>query len=202
MYSPATPGYVVIDDVSLTMESASRAIVAGQWTIFMSAPPVGEFELSGDGFGIEGTYNAGLVVPAQTCAAACAPGQILSTSTRSSTTTHPSSSRATRMGLHRARYRVPVHRIRIRWFPRARWRPGDAADATRGNLPELVTVSAPFVLSGTFKGYEVVGVREPKLLFQVSLTGRGTATLKLLSGPAPGGGVQLTFSGLSYVFEP
>jgi hypothetical protein len=69
-------------------------------------------------------------------------------------------------------------------------------------FPELVTASAPFALSGTLKGYQVAGVREPKLLFQVSLTGRGTATLKLLAAPAVDGGVRLSFVGLTYAFEP
>ena len=47
---------------------------------------------------------------------------------------------------------------------------------------EAVTVSAPFVMSGRLKGYEVVGRRDPLLLFDVPVRGRGTATLVVLSG--------------------
>lgn len=200
MYSPATPGYVVIDDVSLTVESSSRAIVGGEWTIFTSGPPVGEFALSGDGFSIEGIYNAGLVVPAQTCAVACAPGQIVDLDAffhNDTPVEFQSYSHGTAPGLGTASpfiefggsLKLDGDRVTL---------PAPSGDT----LPELVTVSAPFVLSGILRGYQVVGVREPKRLFQVSLTGRGTATLRLLSGPAAGGGVQLTFYGLSYVFEP
>jgi len=200
MYSPATPGYVVIDDVSLTIESASRTIAGGEWTIFMSGPPVGEFALSGDGFSIEGIYNAGLVVPAQTCATGCAPGQVVDLDAffhNDTPVEFQSYSHGTAPGLGTAFPFVE--------FAGSLKLDGDPVTlpTPRGDtFPELVTVSAPFVLSGTLKGYQVVGVREPTLLFQVSLTGRGAATLKLLSGPRGDGGVQFSFYGLSYVFEP
>ena len=63
--------------------------------------------------------------------------------------------------------------------------------------PDRVTVSAPFTFGGDLKGFEVLGLRDPKLVFDVPLTGRGTATFELLVGPSS----TLTFFSLRYDFE-
>jgi hypothetical protein len=45
---------------------------------------------------------------------------------------------------------------------------------------QSTTVTTTFVLSGQLKGYEVLGRREPLLVFDVPVSGRGTATLELV----------------------
>jgi len=62
-------------------------------------------------------------------------------------------------------------------------------------------VSAPFTFSGDMLGYETQMVREPRLVFDVPLSGHGTATLELLTAPRPSGPV-LNFLRLTYTFEP
>ena len=49
--------------------------------------------------------------------------------------------------------------------------------------PQLVSASPPFSMSGVLRGYDAVGVFEPRLLFEVPLTGAGTATVEMLAQP-------------------
>jgi hypothetical protein len=60
--------------------------------------------------------------------------------------------------------------------------PAPEADA------QLLSVSVPFTLSGELKGFAVIGLREPRLVFDRPITGSGTATADLLV--FPGGSLQ------------
>ena len=71
---------------------------------------------------------------------------------------------------------------------------------TGTEFPEVVQVSAPFTFSGDLKGFEVLGLRDPRLVFDLPMAGHGTATLELLTGPSPSGPV-LNFLRLTYTFE-
>jgi hypothetical protein len=66
--------------------------------------------------------------------------------------------------------------------------------------PTLVSMTAPFTFSGNLKGFEVPRF-VPKLVFDLPLTGRGTATLELLSRPSATG-PTMWFYRLRYAFEP
>ena len=63
---------------------------------------------------------------------------------------------------------------------------------------QQLTVTVPFRMSGVLKGYEVLNRRDPLLVFEIPLSGNGTATLDLLSGPA--GSLSLTTGRLTYAF--
>ena len=71
---------------------------------------------------------------------------------------------------------------------------------TGGDDPTLVSVTAPFTLSGNLKGFEVPRF-VPKLVFDLPLTGRGTVTLELLGRPSANG-PTMSFYRLRYAFEP
>jgi hypothetical protein len=201
MYSPAVPGYVVIDDVSLTQaEVGSHSITSGTWTIFWAPPPEGAFSLSGESFSIDGTYASGEVQALSMCGSGhrCVPGQAvgLDASFYNETPVEFDSyshGTATVFGVS---------------YPFVEFAGSVKLDGSFVILPEpvvvefpeLVTVSGPFVLSGTMKGYNVRGVR-PTLMFELPLTGHGTATLKLLAEPATEGHLQLLFHALTYAFE-
>jgi hypothetical protein len=64
---------------------------------------------------------------------------------------------------------------------------------------QRLSVSVPFRMSGVLKGYDVLNRRDPLLVFDVPLSGRGTATLELMSGPI--GSLGLTTGRLTYVFS-
>jgi hypothetical protein len=63
---------------------------------------------------------------------------------------------------------------------------------------QRLSVSVPFRMSGILKGYDVLNRRDPLLVFDVPLSGRGTATLELMSGPI--GSLSLTTGRLTYTF--
>jgi hypothetical protein len=201
MYSPAVPGYLVIDDVSLTRaDLTSQSITSGTWTIFWAPPPVGAFSFSGDGFGVDGTYASGAAQALSMCGLGhrCVPGAAVGldasfyneTPVEFESYSHGS---ATVLGAV---------------YPSVEFAGAVTIDGgfvtlptPRGvEFPELVTASAPFVLSGTMKGYDM-RTATPTLLFELPLEGHGTATLELLAEPAPEGHVQLLFHELTYRFE-
>ena len=72
--------------------------------------------------------------------------------------------------------------------------------ASPGDVPELISVASTFELSGRLKGYEVLGLREPRLVFELPLKGRGVATLELVTERHPSG-VAMRFYHLRYQFE-
>src|SRR5215467_6853723 len=77
MYSPPTPGYVVIDDVSLTLDQPV-VITQGTWTIGPSGPgQLGRFTLADTDVQIDGSYDGGLVEPLSACSGTppCVPSQ-------------------------------------------------------------------------------------------------------------------------------
>jgi hypothetical protein len=202
MYSPASPGYVVIDDASLTAGTPVHAITSGTWTIMPVPGPLGSFALQGAGFTAEGTYDGGPVDLIAACSAGrvCAPGSRVALSAAFVNDT-PSA---------------------FMTFARGTISSGEgdgmfvefagAVRLTGGNVilpspsgtafPELVTAAAPFALSGTLKGYEILGFREPRLVFEWPLVGHGTATAELLAGPSPSGsGIALTVYRIIYAFD-
>jgi probable HAF family extracellular repeat protein len=68
------------------------------------------------------------------------------------------------------------------------------------DVPELISVSSRFEVSGRLKGYEVLGLREPRLVFELPLKGRGLATLELLTERHPSG-VAMRFYHLHYEID-
>jgi hypothetical protein len=218
MYSPAAPGYVVIDDVSVMLDR-TLVVTEGEWIFgpFRSVP-FGRFTLRGEEFLIEGSYDSGEVEVMSACGDGleCMPGQVV--------------------GLFSSfeNYRPQVQ---------ATYAPGGATIAKRswgctsvpcetvldfggelhlaggvvtlptptydGEPSTVVSMTAPFTLSGSLKGFEIgtfdaatgfVPRSAPKLVFDLPLAGRGTATLELLSTPLFG--KRMWFYRLRYAFEP
>ena len=69
--------------------------------------------------------------------------------------------------------------------------------APAGGSLEPVTVTTPFVLTGNLIGFEVLGRSDPLLVFDVPVSGRGTATLELV----PHIGPTLPFLRLVFTFQ-
>jgi hypothetical protein len=198
MYSPPTPGYVVIDDVSLTLDQPI-AITEGTWTIGPGGPgQFGRFTLAGTDVQIIGSYDGGIVEPLGDCStAACVAGQLVAL--RSFFENHAfldiaSFARGSAV-IGGVTYGVDLG--------------GDLVLAgqtvmiptpTGTDFPEHVQVSAPFTFSGDLLGFETQMLRDPRLVFDLPMSGHGTATLELLTAPRPSGPV-LAFLRLTYTFE-
>jgi hypothetical protein len=197
MYSPAIPGYVVIDDVSLMLDR-TLVVTGGEWTIGYPGP-FGRLTLQGDEFAFEGSYDGGTVNPAGICEwsppGKCVPGQVLrlfSSLVAYQPLTNASFARGRATVAGRSwsflEFGGELHLDGVVTLP--------APSATSD--PEVVSVTAPFTFSGNLKGYEVLQRLVPKLVFDVPLTGRGTATLDLFSRPnAP----TMWFYRIRYAFE-
>ncbi len=198
MYSPASPGYVVIDDASLvTADSPTRVVTSGTWTVSAMGSPFGSFALNGADFAVAGTYDYGPTEPLDRCRSGCAPGPIgvVAKFSNSSPTELMSFARGTAVFGGTA----PVPWVEF----------GGAVTLTGGitrlpqptgtNWPEIVTASTPFTMAGVLDGYDVVGVQEPRLVFTLPLTGQGTATVEMLAQPNSTG--QIVFSSYRLRFE-
>jgi hypothetical protein len=199
MYSPPTPGYVVIDDVSLTLDQPI-AITQGTWTIGPGGPgQFGRFTLAGTDVQIIGSYDGGIVEPLGDCSsAACVAGQLVAL--RSFFENHAfldsaSFARGSAV-IGGVTYGVDLG--------------GDLVldgqtvmipTPTGTDFPEHVQVSAPFTFSGDMLGFQTQMVRDPRLVFDLPMAGHGTVTLELLTAPSPSGPV-LNFLRLTYTFEP
>jgi len=206
MYSPPTPGYVVIDDVSLTLDQPI-AITQGTWTIGLPGSALGQFRLAGTDVQINGTYDGGFVEPFTDCSTEtpCVAGQLVALRSgfeNQTVQTIESFARGSAMVGG-----VPYPFLE---FGGALVLAGQtvAIPTPMGtDFPELVEVRAPFTFSGDLRGFEVIdpagGVpfRDPHLKFDLPMTGHGTATLGLLTAPSSPGPV-LTFYRLTYTFEP
>jgi hypothetical protein len=200
MYSPATPGYVVIDDATLRLNEAIQ-ITGGTWEIGPpGAPPLARFTLDGKEVHIVGSYDDGMVEAQSACSSShpCHPGQLVSL---------------------RSQFENPLPQTIVS-FARGFATLGPrvysfielgglvtlAGDAVTLPTPpglgpgELVQVSAPFTFFGDLKGFDVVSRRDPDLLFDLPLLGHGMVTLELLSGSGETGPV-LDFVKLTYRFE-
>jgi hypothetical protein len=199
MYSPATPGYVVIDDVSLMLDR-TLVVAGGEWTIGYPGP-FGRFTLGGEEFLIQGTYDGGLVEPASGCGSfgpgRCVPGQALglfSAFENYQPLTIASFARGTSIVAGRSQgfleFGGELHVEGVVTLP----------TPTGNNDPELLSVTAPFTFSGSLKGFEVLGRYVPRLVFDLPLTGRGTATLDLLSRPSTNA-PTMWFYRIRYTFE-
>jgi hypothetical protein len=190
MYSLATPGYVVIDDASLTTATAAvRQVTAGTWTISFGLE--GAFDLAGADFALRGTYDA----PVFMCErSACSAGQAvpLSASFENETpVTFESFARGSAQ-VNGVAFDFVEFGGAMRLSGGTVTLPSPSDDETG-----LVKVSAPFVASGDLRGYEVLGLRDPRLVFDVPVVGAGVATLELI--PSPSG--VYTFYRLVYTFE-
>jgi len=200
MYSPPTPGYVVIDDVRLTLDQPI-AITQGAWTIGPGGPgQLGRFTLTDTDVQIDGSYDGGIVEPLGDCSsAACVAGQLVGLRSffeNQMPLTIASFARGTAI--------VGGVSYSFVEFGGALVLAGQtvAIPTPAGtDFPEHVQVSAPFTFSGDLKGFEVLGLRDPRLVFDLPMAGHGTATLELLTGPSPSGAV-LNFLRLTYTFEP
>jgi hypothetical protein len=200
MYSPATPGYVVIDDAAVRLNEPI-AIAEGTWEIGrMGAPPLARFTLAGEQVHITGSYDGGLVAAHGACSSPhpCQPGQVVSLR---SVFENPFPQ--TDVSFARGSATLGPRVFPFVEFGGLITLAGDTVTlpVPSGLGPgELVQVSAPFTLSGDLKGFAVLGRRDPDLVFDLPLVGHGTATLQLLTGPGPSG-VILEFYKLTYVFE-
>jgi hypothetical protein len=200
MYSPPSPGYVVIDDATLTRSSGPRDVTSGEWRISPTAGAFGSFTLNGVNFALTGTYDFGDVEPFTGCSNGC----------RTPVT----------LGLHTAFFNDIPGTIET-------FAPGNAvidgytftpfveytgsvtlnggvvtiAPPMSTDYPVLVSASTPFTMSGALVGYNVSFVRDPQRQFGISLTGKGTATLEMLTAPGANGTVNVMFFRLRYVFE-
>jgi hypothetical protein len=200
MYSPATPGYVVIDDAALTLNEAIK-ITDGTWEIGrVGAPPLARFTLNGNEVRITGSYDGGMVEAQNACSSPhpCQPGQIVSLR---STFENPFPQ--TDVSFARASATLGPRVYPFVELGGLLTLAGDAVTLPEpsGLGPgELVQVSAPFTFFGDLKGFAVLGRRDPDLEFDLPLVGHGTVTLQLLTGPGSTG-LVLEFNRLIYVFE-
>ncbi len=200
MYSPAQPGYVVIDDASLMLaETEARVVTQGTWTI-QTTGTFGTFNLRGADFHADGTYEWGEVDALTACRTSCAPGTAVAL--RSTFVNHmPTNLMSFARGV-----------TSLGGSAVAGWVEYGGALTLSGGIvtlpavigtewPQLVSVVAPFAMDGALEGYDVVGVREPTLLFRQPLRGGGIATLELLVHPDASGHTVLTFYQLRYEFS-
>jgi len=202
MYSPPTPGYVVIDDVSLTLDQPVD-ITQGTWTIGPSGPgQFGRFTLAGTEVQTTGSYDGGLAEPLTDCSPAtpCLAGQpvaLRSFFENQSILTIESFARGTAV--------VGGVTYPFLEFGGALVLAGQTV-AIPTPTGDQVQVSTPFTFSGDLKGFEVLDpvgghpLRDPRLKFDLPMTGHGTATLELFTG-APSSGPVLFFLRLTYTFD-
>ena len=201
MYSPPSPGYVVIDDATLMRSSGPRVVTSGEWRIGSAGGAFGTFTLNGANFALTGTYDSGDAEPVTGCGGGC----------RTPVT----------LGLHTAFFNDIPGTIET-FAPGTAVIDGHAytpfveytgslildggvvtiAAPMSTDYPVLVSASTPFTMSGALAGYNVSFVRDPQLQFEIDLTGKGTATLEMLAGPGPDGTATVMFFRLRYVFEP
>lgn len=196
MYSPATPGYVVVDDVSLAFDEVVT-VTQGTWAIepFASGPPLGRFTLHGDGFDVNGSYDSGTVDAAHACSSGCRAGDqvsLVSTFQNGQPLTIASAARGSAT-VNGTSYPFVEFSGAVTLAGGTVTLPAPVGT----DFPVNVTVSAPFAFSGDLKGFEVLGLRDPKLAFDVPVSGRGTSTLEMLAGPTG----TMTFFRLTYRFE-
>jgi hypothetical protein len=199
MYSPPTPGYVVIDDVSLTLDRPI-AITQGTWTIGPGGPgQFGRFTLAGTDVEITGSYDGGLVEPLADCSldTGCLPGQLVALRSFFENQTFLDIASFARGG---AVIGGVTHGVDLGGDLVLAGQTVAIPTPTGTDFPEHVQVSAPFTFSGNLKGFETLGLRDPRLVFDLPMSGHGTATLELLTAPRPSGPV-LNFLRLTYTFE-
>jgi len=198
MYSPPVPGYVVIDDVSLTLDRPI-AITHGSWSIGPGGTgQFGRFTLTGDDVEIAGSYDGGVAEPGSDCSATrCQAGQLVALRSffeNQTPLTIESFARGTAV--------VGGVTYPLLEFGGALVLSGQTVSIPApGASGEHVRVSAPFTIAGDLKGFDVLGRRTPLLVFDVPMTGHGTATLELVSEPSASG-PMLSFLQITYSFEP
>jgi len=201
MYSPPSPGYVVIDDASLVMAGESaRVVTGGTWTIQGIGSPFGSFDLTGSGFSVQGTYEYGVVEPLDFCRSGCTARTFFLRSSFANAT--PSNLMSFARGTTTFGRSTGAPWVEYGGVITLNGGMVTLPTPTGTEWPQLVSASAPFTMSGVLRGYDVVGVREPRLLFEVPLTGSGMATLEMLAHPNASGQILLTFYRLNYEFNP
>ena len=198
MYSPASPGYLVIDDASLTVGRGVNSITSGSWTVNpdVFVPPFAYFSFRGDQFSVSGRFQAGEVAAKTACdgPVGCAPGQMIALDALfSNKTPDPFARFAYGSGTVGTTTYADVEFGGI-----VRMSGGSVTLPTPGGPDELVSVSAPFSFSGTLTG--VRGFFEPTVVFSIAPVGHGNATLLLRSEPNGSGGFRLVFRDLTFAF--
>jgi hypothetical protein len=209
MYSPGTPGYVVVDDATLMLDQPV-SITDGEWVYFgdgQGSSRTGRFTLnSGDVVRIIGVYDYGPVEPVTVCGnfllaeSWCVAGDVVGLSSAFTPPTPQTPPVPIFAGgaaiVGSTSYPGPlgfageIHLL------------GDAVTlpAPPGEtVPEHVTVTAPFRLTGDLQGWVIIA-RDAKMLFDLPLVGHGTATLDLVASPGPNG-PTMGFFRLTYSFE-
>lgn len=198
MYSPALPGYVVIDDASLTVGRGVNTITSGSWTVNpdVFVPPFASFSFSGDGFSANGRFEGGKVAAKTACGGSggCAPGQVISLDALFS---NPNPDPFARFAYGSASVGSTIYPD-VEFGGTVRMSGGGVTLPTPDGPDELVSVSAPFSLTGALSG--VRGFFDPAVVFSIAPVGHGTATLTLRSEPDGSGGLRLVFWGLTYAF--
>jgi hypothetical protein len=157
--------------------AAPMDITDGTWLIRMpGSQPIAEFSLVGPHFAATGTWDAPSTLEICTT---CVPGQVVDlrlvfdnpspktdvSFARGSATFNGTAFRFIEFGGSLA---VETDAITI-------------PPAPAGDPPQLVSVTTRFALSGNLKEFEVLGKRDPLLVFDIPVAESGTATLDLLS---------------------
>jgi hypothetical protein len=197
MYSPASPGYVVVDDASLVLDAGEGLVTSGTWTITPIASD-GAFSLTGATFDVNGTYDGGPTSLLSQCATSgqrCRPGDTVNLSAGFTNETpvpfeNPARGSATIGGVTYS----PVQ------FGGTVSLSGGSARLPDAAPGDLAIVTSPFTISGTLKGFNLFG--EPSQLFAVPLAGGGTARAELLAGPGIDGSIVFSVYRITYEFEP
>ena len=208
MYSPATPGYVVVDDATLMLDEPV-SITDGEWVYFgdEQSSNTGRFTFnSGDVVMISGGYLFGPVEPIAACGnflagnTRCVAGDVvgLSSAFRPPTPQTPPvpifAGGSAIVGV--TSYPGPFGFAgEINLLGDAVTLPSPPGDA----LNEHVTVTAPFRLTGDLQGWVIIA-RDARMVFDLPLVGHGTATLELVTNPGPNG-PTMGFFRITYSFE-
>lgn len=202
MYSPAAPGYVVIDDASMVTSETTATVSGGSWVISSSPPPLARFSVAGPDGSFEGRWlYTGTVVALSVCGygRTCMPGTMvdLSSAFENLAPSTPPVTAAPGSAVYRG---TPYSFLEYGGAVFLTSSPVVLPAPPGLEYPERVRVSAPFVTSGTLIGYEVLGLRDPRLTFELPFLGRGTVHLDLLSAPGPNG-PTLSVWNVTYEFE-
>ena len=175
MYSPAIPGYVVIDDVSL-VALPTFDVIDGVWST-LPFDSRAQFTLIGDDVQVSGQWDAGVVDGLRGC---CAVGQVVRFNSFYENP-RPQTDVSFASGTFGPDPRPPYSTElggALTFTTEPVTIPAPEANA------ELLSVRVPFTLTGELKGFDVIGRREPRLVFDRPIAGRGTATADLLVFPS------------------
>jgi hypothetical protein len=187
--NPVHPG--AVDNEAIVADNASPALVisSGTWSVFAAGPPF-QFNLQGANLSAIGSWWA---QEDGTLCFACTAGQQLSLDFAFAND-FPSGIDVFAPGTLNGAFVEFGGRLRFDA------RPITVPFPTPEQALQPLRITTRFRFFGTLKAWDVLGLRDPVLVFEQFVAGDGTATLELLAGPV--GSNTLTFLRLTYDLGP